>query len=180
MLQSTGAQCCPNTSVSPRATCINAPCPFLVSARGKKQNKPSQPNHLYLSSLATSLCWESSRISGKLVIISCWIGTGETLIICINFLTRSCRQEEHWWNAQISQHNNNIMHIRSLSATSAWIYANCALTHCPAEVVKQSRLLWNNGILQPGYNDLGEQREARWVSQCLVLQQRVTHRDPLN
>lgn len=138
MLQLTGTQCCPNTAVSPRATCINASCPFLLRGkRGKKQNKHSQPNHPYLSSLATSLCWESSRISGKLVIISCWIGTGETLTICINFLTRSCRQEEHWWNAQISQHNN-IMHLRSLSATSAWVCAYCLLTYCPADIMKQS------------------------------------------
>lgn len=132
--------CCPNTSVNPRVTCINTSCPFLLSARGEKttQNKPSQPNHPYLSSLATSLCWESSRISGKLVMISCWIGTGETLTICINFLTRSCRQEEPWWNAQISQHNNNIMHPRSLSATSAWVYAHCPFTLCPADVMKHS------------------------------------------
>lgn len=43
----------------------------------------------YFSSLAMSPCWESSRISGRLVIMSRWISTGATDTICISLLLKS-------------------------------------------------------------------------------------------
>lgn len=43
----------------------------------------------YLSSFPTSACWESPRISGRLVIKSCWRCTGAILISCMIFVVRS-------------------------------------------------------------------------------------------
>lgn len=55
---------------------------------------PVSPRCTHLSSLATSLCWESSSISGRLVIMSRWTSTGATDTSSISFLASSCKWQD--------------------------------------------------------------------------------------
>lgn len=48
----------------------------------------------HLSSLAMSLCWESSSISGRLVMMSLWTSTGATDTSSMSLVANSCSEEQ--------------------------------------------------------------------------------------
>lgn len=50
--------------------------------------------YTHLSSLATSLCWESSSISGRLVIMSRWTSSGATDTSSMSFVASSCKLQD--------------------------------------------------------------------------------------
>lgn len=83
----------------------------------------------HLSSLAMSLCWESSSISGRLVMMSRWTSTGATDTSSMSFVANSCSKsqdtgEDLWRKISGTATNTHGIKMTTLGSTTLSSHLN--------------------------------------------------------